>query len=305
MADIVPKEPSQMKGKREFGMELVAGTQGAGKTYQTKKFIVQYSQDNLQTKVRGRKVLIMDSQGEYGKNEFGKDGIPELDVKLLKLRDVGDWCKSDIVDVRRIDMKGPIKSDIDYAMEILSYVTQRVSHCLLVLEDTNKITLSVTHAKKIISSLIGLRHSAVDVIASFQSLRAIEPRLYDNSKYVRLHYVSGSIDAISNKVGEIEAFQIAHLIVKKRYSEANQLYRDNKITEQEWKKRKSFFVYVHTQPFKIEGPFTLDEFMDAARKFLIFEKRRLKEEMLINNIDKNKALENEAHNLFNEYYGNA
>lgn len=286
---------------RECGMITTCGGQGVGKSHENKMTICRYVKDNIVTKVRGRKVLIVDTQGEYSSNEFGKDGIPALEVKLLKLADVRAWCMSDLVEVRRIDVRS---LHITEKLELLGIVMSNVKKCLLVLEDLNKIVLSVTHLQDIVSNLIGLRHSAVDVIVSFQSLRAVEPRILDNSRYIRLHYVSGDVANLKNKLGEPEIFKLAQLMVNKRFYDATNLYNQKKINEFEWKKRKSFFVYISTNPYRLEGAFSRAEFEDACVKFLKINKSRLRDQMEITGCSQEQALRNEIIQMTAEYYGN-
>ncbi|MFK5165234.1 hypothetical protein, partial [Propionibacterium freudenreichii] len=76
---------------------------------------------------------------------------------------------------------------IDEKLQILEYVCHISRNCMLVLEDINKIVLDMSHMKNIVSGLISLRHKAVDIIVSYQSLRAVEPRILANCKYVRMH----------------------------------------------------------------------------------------------------------------------
>lgn len=289
-------------GSRECGMMVTVGAQGFGKSVETKKIICRYIKDKLNTKVRGRKVLILDTQGEYIGSQFGKDGIPNLDVKTIAVKDVKAWCATNVVEARRIDLS---KLHIDDKLKILNYVMQCISNCLVVLEDINKITLTLTHMKDVISRLIGLRHAGVDVIVSFQSLRAVEPRLYDNSQYVRLHYVSGSINnSVAEKVGEPEVFKIAMILIKRRVTQHTNDFRQKKISEGDWKRLRSFFVYVYTKPFKIEGPFTKQEFVEACKKYLQIDKKRIKEEMDTTDCSQEQAIGNQCAELVNEYYGN-
>lgn len=300
MAEIILNTPNK-KPSRECGMMIAVGAQSHGKSVQNKKTIVSYVKDKVENKVRGRKVLILDTQSEYRSDEFGKDGIGQLTVKTIAVKDVKNWCKHGPIEARRIDMK---LLHIDEKLEILKYVCQSVSNILLVCEDVNKIILSMTHMKDIISSFIGLRHSATDVILSFQSLRAVEPRLFDNSYCIRLHYVSGSVAAIKDKIDEPEAMAIALLIVKKRYINATTALRRGEISESDWKIKKGFFVYVYTKPFRIEGAFSKKEFIDACSKYLRIDKKRLREESDIAGSSPADALKNQVEELVTEYYGN-
>lgn len=160
----------QEKKKRECGMLVTVAAQGTGKTHQNKITICNYVKDKLSTRVPGRKVLILDTNGEYGPESFGINGIPALNVKKLAVKDIKNWCLSNMVEARRIDMKS---LSIDDKLKILDFTCQVARNCMLVMEDINTIILDVTHMKNIVSSIVNLRHKGVDVIVSYQSLRAV------------------------------------------------------------------------------------------------------------------------------------
>ena len=55
-------------------MMTTTGVQGVGKTYQNMYLIHNYGKDKLLNKVKGRKALIYDTNGEYTKEQFEKNG---------------------------------------------------------------------------------------------------------------------------------------------------------------------------------------------------------------------------------------
>jgi hypothetical protein len=270
---------------RECGMMVTVAAQGTGKTHQNKILICHYVKDKLHSKVRGRKVLILDSNGEYASNTFGINGIPTLDVKRIAVKDVSDWCRSNLVECRRIDMK---TLSIDEKLKILDYICQNARGCLLIMEDINTIILDMTHMKNIISSLVNLRHKAVDVIVSYQSLRAVEPRILSNCRYIRLHYAVGDSDDVKGKLSEPEVFKIAQLIINQKYFTGD----------------KRFFLYVHTNPHKIDGNFNKTDFIEACVKYLAINKKKYKDEMEITKCTAEVAINNQAEHMYNQYYGN-
>lgn len=273
------------KTYRECGMMVTVAAQGTGKTHQNKILICNYVKDKPKTGVRGRKFLILDTNGEYGTETFGINGIPALNVKRLALRDVKDWCMSNVIDCRRIDMKS---LSIDDKLRILDYVCQNVRNTGLCLEDINTILLDMTHMKNIVSSLVNLRHKAVDVIVSYQSLRAVEPRILSNCRYLRIHYAIGNSDDVKGKLSEPEVFKVAQFIINEKY----------------FKGDKRFFLYVHTNPHKIEGAFNKQDFNEACRKYLSINKRKYKDEMDITGCSPEEAINNQAQQMLNQFYGN-
>jgi len=87
MSELIP-EPKKNVGSRECGMMATAAIQGGGKTYQNMHVIAKYIKDKLDIKVRGRKSLIFDSNGEYTTEEFAKNGIPGFTAKRIALKDL-------------------------------------------------------------------------------------------------------------------------------------------------------------------------------------------------------------------------
>ena len=58
--------------EREAGMMITTGVQGVGKTFQNMHVIKDYVKDKFYVKVKGRKCLIFDTNGEYTKTQFEK-----------------------------------------------------------------------------------------------------------------------------------------------------------------------------------------------------------------------------------------
>ncbi len=270
---------------RECGMLVTCGAQSVGKSHQNKILICNYIKDKLDTKVKGRKVLMLDTNGEFGPESFGSDGIPALDVKRIAVKDIPAWCKAPVIEARRIDMKN---LSIDEKLEIFKYVFSVSRNILLCIEDINTVIIDVTHAKDIVSGLVNLRHKAVDVIISYQSLRAVEPRILSNCRYLRLHYSVGDFDDIKGKLSEPEVFKIAQLLINERY----------------FKGDKRFFLYIHTNPHKIEGAFTKKEFLEATAKYLRINKKRLRDQMEITKCTMEQAVVTEANQMLIQFYGN-
>lgn len=270
---------------REAGLMTAAAVQGGGKTRQNMILISGYVKDKIATKVKGRPVLILDPNGEYTKAEFMKAGL-SIEAKTIAVKDVKDWVRSGNVEVRRIDMKSLTP---DQMLMILQYVIQVVKDCLLVIEDINTMTLDVTHAKAIVQNIVKLRHKGVDVLTSYQSLRAVEPRILQNSRFLRLHFQLGSVDDIHGKLPcDVEVFKIAQIIVNtKRY--AGDEY---------------FFLYIYTMKGFIKGNFSKKDFMDACEVYLLDESKKIKSEMRIRKCSETEAIASQSNILYKQFYGN-
>lgn len=271
---------------REAGMMTCTGIQGVGKTYQNMHVIKDYVKDKFYNKVKGRKCLIMDTNGEYTKEQFAKNDIDNFNIKLIALKDIPAWSDANIAECRRIDAKNV---SIKEKKKILEYLLKVYRNGMLVIEDINTYIINVTHMEEIVGGLVNLRHRAVDVLISYQSLRPVEPRIWQNSRWVRMHYQADSVNDIKGKVTNPTLFRIAQLIVNNRY-----LNED-----------KRFFVYIHSFANKVEGKFTKNEFMNAAKIYLNGNKKYIKEFQEINNCSKEEAMDGQAKIYYTLYYGNS
>jgi hypothetical protein len=270
---------------REAGMMTTAGVQGVGKTYQNMICIANYVKDDIARKKRGRKVLIFDTNGEYTESEFKKAGHNNVQVKLLKVKDVQAYGKSDLVEIRRIDAK---HLTIPQKKAILEYILRVYVNGMLVIEDVNTYILNVTHMEEIVGRIVNLRHRAVDVLISYQSLRAIEPRIYANSRWFRMHFQADNVDDVKGKLTNVQLYKIAQILINFRHYNGDE----------------RFFLYITKFGRKIEGNFSREEFEDASRKYLNMNKKLIDEFMEINECEKEAAYSGLIKTYYKMYYDN-
>jgi len=274
------------KSTRESGMMTTTGIQGVGKTYQNMYIIKDYIKDKFYNKVRGRKVLIMDTNGEYTKTQFQKNDIDSVNPKTIAVKDIRAWSRTTGGECRRIDAKNV---GLEEKIKIIEYVVENFRNGMVVLEDINTYILNVTHLKEIVSGLVNLRHRAVDVLISYQSARAVEPRIWQNARWVRMHYQADNVNDIKGKLPNVTMYKIAQILVNNRYFSGD----------------KRFFVYIFNFANKIEGAFTKDEFKTACGQFLGSNKKEIKEfaEMYgSKSLDEAKKMLVEQY--YEMYYGN-
>ena len=274
-----------MSNLREAGMMAITGIQGVGKTYLNQHIIYDYVRDKVAIKVRGRKCLIFDTNGEYTAEQFARNDVESFKPKLIALRDIPDWSKTAIGECRRIDMKN---IGLKEKKDIIEYVLRHFRNGMLVLEDINTYILSVTHMEEIVGGLVNLRHRAVDVLISYQSLRPVEPRMWQNARWVRMHYQADNVNDIKGKVTNPTLYKIAQLLVNNRYFNGD----------------KRFYVYIHNFANKIEGKFTKKEFLDACAQYLKLNKREIKEYREMNSCSQEEAIKGQSRQYFDQYYGN-
>lgn len=269
---------------REAGMTLIVGFQGVGKTYLNMHIIAEYVKDKIYNRVRGRKCLIYDTNGEYTKEQFSANDIDNFEAKRIALKDIADWCRSDVVECRRIDAKNV---GIKEKKVILEYLLKNFRNGLLTLEDINTYVLSVTHMEEVVGGIVNLRHRACDVLVSYQGLRAVEPRMFANARWVRMHQQNDLVEDVKGKVPNERVYKIAQLIVANRYKSGS----------------KRFCLYIVDRT-KIEGQFTKQEFVNACKQYLNLNKKLIKQYIGMHNCSEEEAIQEEIKTYLDEYYGN-
>jgi hypothetical protein len=274
-----------VKKERAAGMMVTTGVQGVGKTYLNMYVIKDYVSDKFYNKVRGRKCLIMDTNGEYIGSQFARNDIENFSPKIIALKDISEWSLSDIIECRRIDATG---LSIPEKKKVLEFLIRYFKNGLMVIEDINTYILSVTHMEEIVGGLVNLRHRGVDLLISYQSLRAVEPRMYSNARWMRMHYQSDNVNDVKGKINNLALYKIAEIIVKTRYFAGD----------------KRFYVYIHNFENKIEGKFTKREFMEACEKFLNTNKKEIKEYSNMNNCSVAEAIKGLSKQYYDQFYGN-
>ena len=274
------------KKEREAGMMAITGIQGVGKTYLNMHIIKEYVKDKFYNKVRGRKCLIMDTNGEYTKEQFKKNDIDGVDPKTIAVKDIPMWCRSEGAECRRIDAKN---ISIDEKIAIVEFIIAQYRNGMFVLEDINTYILSMTHMKAIVGGLVNLRHRAVDVLISYQSARPVEPRIWQNSRWIRMHYQADNVNDIKGKLPNPTMYKIAQILVNNRYFNGD----------------KRFYVYIHNFANKIEGAFTKTEFKTACSQYLSSNKKYIKEHAdMTNSKNMDEVREQLAKQYFEMYFGN-
>lgn len=270
---------------REAGLLTTTGIQGVGKTYQNMATIALYLKDKVDIGVRGRKVLIFDTNGEYTAEQFAKNGHTHVIPKLIKLDDVEKFGYSDLVECRRIDAKG---LGIGEKTKVLEFILMKFKNGMLVIEDINTYILQMSYMAEIVGRLVNLRHRAVDVLISYQSLRPVEPRIWQNSRWIRMHFQSDRVDAIKDKITNFELFKIAEIMVRNRYMNGD----------------KRFFVYITDFGNGIEGVFKKEEFIETCRRYLKTNKRAVQEFQDIYECSEAEAIQRNCDFLYQCYYKN-
>jgi hypothetical protein len=220
---------------------VAIGTKGVGKTYQTRKEIT------YAVMVNKRKVLIYDASLD-----------PELSkYKTLDPKDIGLFNKSKKPEIRRIvalDKYGK-ELNMEQKRDLLNTILNTFRGGILVLEDFSKYIVQTNQNIEVISAITTNRHRNLDIILHYQSLRALDTRMFQNVRCVRMHKDLESPDTFRTRLSDkYELFKIASLIVDAAYRNGTD-------------EGKRFFLYILTDDFKIIGA-SQEQFENACKKYL-------------------------------------
>lgn len=274
--------------ERQPLIEVVCGMKGVGKTYGTIIEIDNYVRNKPYRK--GRKALILDFNNEKDYYKYATV-LPEYVGRLTEQR------------ARRVI---PIKPNgKPYSPEdmkkVAEYCCTRFKNGLLVLEDPDKY-LYGKQGSSIIGMLTTNRHSGLDVIIAHQSIGKISTTEWQNCAFLRLHHQLDPVENYADRITNFPLVKIAQIVVDKKYYEAVRLFKDERaISEKEFKKRRSFNVFINMLEGKIIGC-TIEDFREAAIEFIKTNPKFISRQMLIGD-SKGKKLSREGaiHELLKKY----
>ena len=253
---------------RETSLTITTGGQGTGKTHNNVLDCERYIKS-------GRPVLIYDTNQEYTQDYINKTGA-KFQIKLLRMDQVRLFSSSQKPEVRRILPIHPNGSafTLDEKIKAAEVILTEFRGGLVVLEDFNTYCTGVHQQKGLISNIVAFRQRSQDCILSLQALRAIEPRMWQNTRYVRYHYETGKVDSLpKDRKDSYELLKISELMMLAEVDKGNM----------------RFYTLIDRLQRKIYGKFTTAQFKAAVEQFVLLQKRELKQtELLITGNATNK-----------------
>lgn len=266
--------------QREPILMCATGMKGVGKTYTTKQSIESYVRGDSRNGVKPRKVLIYDVNYEY------------TDYRVLDVKDVKKFTRQGKIEVRRvlpITHEGK-KADLSEMADIMNLIIKHYRGGLLILEDINKYLIQART-----SSVIGLlttnRHRDLDIICHYQSLSALDPRMWQNTSFIRVHKQMDDIDRYRNRIPNYELFKVAQCLVNYKYLKMGE---------------KRFFCFVANEENYIAGNFTNQEYKIACKEYLELNQKmisiRMKRLGSKGMEAREKAINQLCNELFQKYY---
>lgn len=247
---------------------VAVGTKGCGKSYMSKKSIMDNYVRPKRLHGQDKPVLIFDTNDEY-------QDVPDIFFDITATKPESDGRKKAVIDGKKcaeavIDFctkcyKGeetahirrvlPFKPNMEEMTIAEKQATAEIllkyfKGGLLVLEDLNAYMLGAK-TKEVISAITTNRHRNQDVLIHLQSLGALDPRLWQNVNVIRMHREATDYKKLVEKIKtNPEIFQIAKYIV------------DGKLDTNPYS-----YIYVYPQTYEIYGC-TEEEFEQGCRTYL-------------------------------------
>jgi hypothetical protein len=270
-------------------LTVICGMKGVGKTYQTIKDIDRYVIDNPGTGKKGRKVLILDFNNEEHYQKYSPV-LPKYIRTLTEPR------------ARRVppfDERGR-QYDLVKMRDVAEYTVFNFKNGLVILEDIDKYMVG-PKGKSLIGAMTTNRHSGMDLMITHQSVAKVTQTEWQNAAYLRLHHQLDDVDRIEDVLPNYPLVKIAQIIVDKRYFKAVSDYKAGMLDEEEYKKRRSYFVYIDMLEHKIIGA-KLDEFKTAVMEFIRMNPRLISKRMKVGDaMGKNLNKEEAMRSLYMDY----
>ena len=252
---------------RQPSVFLICGETGVGKTYRNKQEIRKYMQDFPSTGKKGRKVLAFDTND---------DDYPEY--RTISPEHLGRFKHITARRIRPFHPNGK-PMDEDEKKEIVEKIVSTYRDGLLVLDDVDEY-MTGAKGQKMIGTLCTIRHKNIDLIFNHQSVAKITTTQWQACTFLRLHHQVDDITRYRDRVPKYKVVRIAQNIVDEQYEAACLAYSKGKISKQEFRKQKSFFVYVNMREQKIQGC-SKAAFVRACKKYINQEENKTVKMMLL------------------------
>lgn len=235
--------------KREPILMCATGKKGVGKTFTTNLLIDSYTKGNKKTRKKPRKVLIYDINMEY------------TQYKAIEVQHIQKFSKQAKVEVRRVlpILDNGKMASLSEMLDILSQLIMKYRGGMLILEDINRYLVQ-SRTVDVIGLLATNRHRDLDIICHFQSLSALDPRMWQNTSFVRFHYQIDDIKRYQQRIPNYELFKIAQCLVDYKYLKLGD---------------KRFFVYIASDENYITGNFTRKDYQFACNEYLERNPKRI------------------------------
>ncbi len=268
--------PLQTKKSRQPMLIIVCGETGVGKTYRNKNEIRHYLKDHPAIGKQGRKVLAFDTNDDdYTRfKTVSPDQLHKLTAKRPRR-------------IRPFNKDGSPMGKED-KKEVVKKILKSFKNGLILLDDIDDY-MTGEKGQDMISALCTLRHKGVDIIFTHQSIGKITRTGWQNCTWLRLHHQVDDVTYIKERIPKYSIVRIAQLIVDEQYDLAYTQFSSGQISEAEFDKRASYFVYVNLRKVRLRGC-SRATYIRACKKFIDQEQGRKIKMMLLERNFKNKPI---------------
>jgi len=228
------------KKARQPMLTIVCGETGVGKTYRNRQEVRIYLKDNPAIGKAGRKVLAFDTNDD-DYTAF-KTVSPDLLHKLVAKRPRR---------IRPFNKDGSPMGKED-KKEVVKKILKYFRNGLILLDDIDDY-MTGEKGQDMISALCTLRHKGVDIIFTHQSIGKVTRTAFQNCTWLRLHHQVDDVTYIKERIPKYPIVRIAQLIVDEQYDLAYTAFATGRISEEEFERRASFFVYVNLRKQRLRG----------------------------------------------------
>ena len=252
--------------ERQPMIMLVCGETGVGKTYRNKLEIKQYMMDHLAMGKKGRKVLAFDT------NDDDYPGFRTVSPNHLKA-----LTKVSARRIRPFNSDGS-PMDNEEKKQVITKIMKHYKNGLVVLDDIDHY-MTGAKGQSMIGALCTVRHKGIDIILTHQSIAKITTSEWQNCTWLRLHHQVDDVTRYRERIPKYEMVRIAQLIVDEQYELSSNAFASGKLSIQDYKVQKSFFIYVNMREQRIKGC-SRAAFIRASKKFIDQEQTRKVKRML-------------------------
>ena len=240
--------------ERQPMLVVTCGETGVGKTYRNLIEIYRYMKDDPETGRKGRKVLAFD--------------VNDDDYPMFKTVRINSIQHLTAIDARRIRPIAPEGKNmtLEEKREVVQQMVNRFKNGLLVLEDIDKFMVGAK-GQTVVGLLTTNRHNGLDIMISHQSIAKITTTEWQNMTFLRLHHQIDDISRYKNRIPNYFLVCIAKNIIDEQYDLANEAYHQGCLSDYQYKKHKSFYLYVDMRKLRIRGA-SKKAFIRAAKKYI-------------------------------------
>lgn len=257
------KKPSS----RETLFKMMVAMTGAGKSFQIIQECLAYAMPNIVTGKKARPAFIVHPNVLY------EPQYMNTFTNHIRIDQIPKVIKPEVYIILPINPNGSPMTD-EQKREMVIKAVNSLEKVLLVLDDIDDI-LKGAKPRDLDKIFVSHRHRGIDLITTHQFLNPITTQEWGAVKTISLRRKTQSVSIIEDRVPNSEIIYIAEFMVDEQYFLATRMFREGKISEDEWKKRKSFFVEIDIRDNLILGAYSKECFIRNCKKYLNLKSSRV------------------------------